>query len=135
VEATNGVKSATNGHPQAIRDLVPVNGPGGAIRLLPVSAVHYLQARADYVRVVADSGRFLIRGQIASFEASWAPFGFVRVHRGYLVNLRRVVELRPHPNGTGIAVLDDGEEVPVSRRKRIELRRMLRTMEAARPGV
>jgi DNA-binding LytR/AlgR family response regulator len=72
---------------------------------------------------------------MASFERGWESFGFVRVHRGYLVNLRRVTELRPHPNGTGIAVLDDGGEVPVSRRKRIELRRMLQTMEAARPGV
>ena len=130
------MESATNGYAQAaIRDLVPVGGHGGVIRLLPVSGVHFLQARGDYVRVVADSGRFLIRGQIAHFEERWAPFGFVRVHRGYLVNLRRVVELRPHPNGTGSAVLADGGEVPVSRRKRIELRRMLRTMEAAKPSV
>jgi DNA-binding LytR/AlgR family response regulator len=136
VEGTNGVESATNGYAQAaIRDLVPVDGRGGAIRLLPVSGVHFLQARGDYVRVVADSGRFLIRGQIAQFEQRWAPFGFIRVHRGYLVNLRRVRELRPHPNGTGVAVLDDGGEVPVSRRRRIELRRTLRTMEAATPGV
>jgi hypothetical protein len=109
----------------AIADLVPVDGRGGGIRLLSRSSVLYLQARADYVRIVADSGRFLVRGRIASFEESWEPFGFIRIHRGYLVNLRRVIELRPHPNGTGIAVLDDGEEVPVSRRKRVELRQIL----------
>jgi two-component system, LytTR family, response regulator len=114
------------GNVPAIEDLVPVDGRGGGIRLLSRSSVLYLQARGDYVRVVADGGRFLVRGRIASFEESWIPFGFVRVHRGYLVNLRRVVELRPHPNGTGIAVLDDGEEVPVSRRKRVELRQTLR---------
>jgi DNA-binding LytR/AlgR family response regulator len=110
----------------AIQDLVPVNGRGGRIRLLSRSSVLYLQARGDYVRIVADSGRFLLRGRIASFEESWEPFGFIRIHRGYLVNMRRVSELRPHPNGTGIAVLDDGEEVPVSRRKHVELRRTLR---------
>jgi two-component system, LytTR family, response regulator len=110
----------------AIQDLVPVDGHRGRIRLLSRSSVLYLQARGDYVRIVADSGRFLVRGRIANFEESWAPFGFIRLHRSYLVNLVRVVELRPRPNGTGIAVLDDGGQVPVSRRKRVELRRALR---------
>jgi DNA-binding LytR/AlgR family response regulator len=128
------MESATNGQP-AVQDLVPVNGTGGAIRLLPRSSILYLRARGDYVRVVSDGGRFLVRRRIASLERGWGPYGFVRVHRGYLVNLRRVRELRPHPNGTGIAILDDGVEVPVSRRRRIELRRTLRTMEAATPGV
>ena len=89
------------------------------------SSVLYLQARGDYVRVVADGGRFLVRGRIADFEQSWAPFGFVRIHRGYLVNLRRALELRPRPGGTAILLLDDGEEVPVARRKRVELRHAL----------
>jgi two-component system, LytTR family, response regulator len=75
--------------------------------------------------VVADRGRFLVRDRIARYERDWTPFGFVRVHRGYLVNLRRVAELRPRPGGTGVALMDDGEEVPVSRRKRVELHRML----------
>ncbi|HKH22828.1 MAG TPA: LytTR family DNA-binding domain-containing protein [Solirubrobacterales bacterium] len=112
-------------HGGAIPDLVPVDGRGGAIRLISRSSVLYLQARGDYVRVVADGGRFLVRGRIADFEQSWAPFGFVRIHRGYLVNLRRALELRPRPGGTAILLLDDGEEVPVARRKRVELRHAL----------
>lgn len=112
-------------HGGAIQDLVPVDGRGGAIRLISRSSVLYLQARGDYVRVVADGGRFLVRGRIADFERDWAPFGFVRIHRGYLVNLRRVLELRPRPGGTAILLLDDGEEVPVARRKRVELRHAL----------
>lgn len=108
-----------------VQDLVPVDGRGGGVRLISRSSVLYLQARGDYVRVVADRGRFLIRKPITSFERSWAPFGFVRIHRGYLVNLRRVVELRPRPGGTSVLSLDDGEEVPVARRKRAELHRIL----------
>jgi two-component system, LytTR family, response regulator LytT len=111
--------------PGGVADLVPVNGHGGGIRLLPRASVLYLQARGDYVRLVADGGRFLIRGRMVSFETRWAEFGFVRVHRGYVVNLRRVVELQPHPDGTATMLLDDGEEVPVARRRRVELRRIL----------
>jgi DNA-binding LytR/AlgR family response regulator len=108
-----------------VDDLVPVRVQGGGVRLLQRGSILYVEACGDYVRIVADSGRFFLRGRITRFEESWGPFGFIRVHRGYLVNLRRVIELRPCPNGTGAALLENREEVPVSRRRRVELRRML----------
>jgi two-component system, LytTR family, response regulator LytT len=123
VQVQNGKRASQE--PGAVADLVPVNGHSGGIRLLPRASVLYLHARGDYVRVVADGGRFLIRGRMVSFESRWAEFGFVRVHRGYVVNLRRVVELQPHPDGTATMLLDDGEEVPVARRRSAELRRIL----------
>ena len=47
------------------------------------------------------------------------------MHRGYVVNLRRVVEVRPLLNGTAMLVLADGSEVPIARRQVGELRRRL----------
>jgi two-component system response regulator LytT len=106
-------------------DVVPVDVPRGGTRLVPRSSILYLRARGDYVRIVADGGRFLLRGRISDIERRWAPFGFVRVHRGYLVNLRRATEVRPGVNGTAVVVFPGGEEVPVARRKLVELRRKL----------
>ncbi len=106
-------------------DVVPVDTPRGGTRLVPRSSILYLRARGDYVRIVADGGRFLLRGRISDIERRWSPFGFLRVHRGYLVNLRRAVEVRPNVNGTAVLVFDGGEEVPVARRKLVELRRTL----------
>ena len=51
--------------------------------------------------------------------------GFVRVHRGFVVNLRRAVEVRPRLNGTAVLVMADGAEVPIARRQVGELRRKL----------
>ena len=68
---------------------------GGGTRLLPRSSVLYLQAHGDYVRVASDEGRYLLRARMAELEERWSGHGFARVHRGYLVNLRRAVEVRP----------------------------------------
>jgi two-component system, LytTR family, response regulator LytT len=101
---------------------------GGATRLVARSSVLYLQAHGDYVRVASADGRFLVRARLSELEERWAPHGFVRVHRGFVVNLRRAVEVRPRLNGTAVLVMADGAEVPIARRQVGELRRKLGVM-------
>lgn len=100
-------------------EVVPVDtARGGGTRLLRRSAIRHLQAHGDYVRVVADDGRFLMRGPIGELERRWPDW--VRAHRAFLVNPARVVELRP-----ASLLLDDGSEVPVARRHAATVRRRL----------
>jgi DNA-binding LytR/AlgR family response regulator len=68
--------------------------------------------------VLSDDGRFLLRGPIGELERRWPDW--LRVHRAFLVNPARVVELRP-----AALVLDDGSEVPVARRNAATVRRRL----------
>jgi len=122
--AAGGVAGA---RPSDDADVVPVdNLRGGGTRLVRRASILYLQAHGDYVRIVADEGRFLLRARLSDLERRWEPFGFVRVHRAYLVNLKRAVELRPQLNGTAALAFADGHEVPISRRQVGELRRRLR---------
>ncbi len=107
-------------------DVLPVDAlRGGATRLLPRSSILFLQAHGDYVRVQSDEGRFLLRARLGELEERWARHGFLRVHRGFVVNLRRAVEVRPRLNGTAVLVMADGAEVPIARRQVGELRRKL----------
>jgi DNA-binding LytR/AlgR family response regulator len=107
--------------------IIPVaHQRGGSTRLVPRSSVLYVKAEGDYVRIVADEGRYLVRGALADIERRWVPYGFVRVHRSYIANLRRAVEVRPELGGGASVVLSDGSEVPVARRQVAELRRRLR---------
>jgi DNA-binding LytR/AlgR family response regulator len=99
---------------------------GGATSLVPRSAILYVQAHGDYVRIVSAESRYLMRGRLSSIERRWQAHGFHRVHRGYVANLRRAVELRPTLNGTAMIVFSDGSEIPVARRQVAELRRRLR---------
>lgn len=109
-------------------DLIAVsNVRDRSVRLLTRSSILYVMAYGDYLRVFADSGRYLTRGTLADIEHRLAPAGFMRVHRQYLANLRRMVEIRPHLNGTAVLVFENGGEVPVARRLVPALRRRMRS--------
>jgi DNA-binding LytR/AlgR family response regulator len=110
----------------AISDILPVDQVRGAgMRLLHRSEILFFQSYGDYVRVVSDHGRFLLRGRLAEIEQRWSPHGFLRVHRGYVANMHRASEVRPAPNGTATIVFADGIEVPVARRHVAGLRGQL----------
>ena len=99
-------------------DLVAVASPrGGAIHLLSRSSILYVQSHGDYVRVVSDEGRHLLRATLSEIERRWQPFGFVRVHRQYVANLRLAHEVRPRPGGTAVLIFGGERAVPVARRQ------------------
>ncbi len=112
--------------PEGDDEIVPVDSlAAGTTRLVERSSILYLCANGDYVRVVTADGRFLMRGSLSEVARRWEPLGFVRVHRQYVVNLRRATEIRPHLNGTASLIFPGGGEVPVSRREVADLRRRL----------
>lgn len=107
-------------------EVVPVDPPrGGGKRLLGRESILYLQAHGDYVRVVSDEGRFLLHARLSTLAQRWSSHGFVQVHRGFVVNLRRAVEVRPQLNGTAVVVMADGTTVPIARRQVSKLHRRL----------
>jgi DNA-binding LytR/AlgR family response regulator len=88
---------------------------GGVTRYVRRSEVVYVEAQRDYVRLCTRTGGHLVRVPLANLEERWAPVGFLRVHRRYLVNSTYVEGLR---SSAGIVSVDLGEHqsVPVSRR-------------------
>ena len=88
---------------------------GGVTRYVRRSDVVYVEAQRDYVRLCTRTGGHLVRVPLASLEERWAPLGFLRVHRRYLVNAAYVEALR---TSAGMVSVDLGAEqsVPVSRR-------------------
>ena len=115
------------GRPPSEHDMVAAaSSRNGSIRLVPRSEILYAQAHGDFVRIVTGEGRYLLRTTLAELEQRWEPFGFVRVHRGFVANLKQAVELRPLLGGTAELVLPGEEMVPVARRHVAELRERLR---------
>jgi DNA-binding LytR/AlgR family response regulator len=126
VEALGRVREARgDAASRATDDVVPLPTLRGGTRLVPRESILFLQADGDYVRVICDDERFLMRGRVSDLGRRWRPHGFVQVHRGYVANLRRAVEVRPHVNGTATLAFPDGREIPVARRKVSELRKEL----------
>lgn len=123
----------------AARTVAPVNGDArdsdvvavdnvrsGTTRLISRSSILYVQSHGDFVRVVSEDGRYLIRTTLTEVERRWEPHGFVRVHRQYVANLSKAIEFRPQFGGTAELAFADGQTIPVARRHVAELGRRLR---------
>jgi DNA-binding LytR/AlgR family response regulator len=98
---------------------------GGSTRLINRGTILYVQSHGDFVRIVTDDGRFLLRNTLNDIERRWEPFDFIRVHRQYLANLARAVELRPLLGGTAELAFADGQVIPVARRHVADLAKRL----------
>jgi DNA-binding LytR/AlgR family response regulator len=128
VEASSAAVERHDRHPPAVADdemIAVANLHGGSTRLLARSTVEYVQSYGDFVRIVTSDGRYLLRTTLSEIERRWEPFGFVRVHRQYVANLRAATELRPLIGGTAELTFSGGQTIPVARRQTAELGRRL----------
>ncbi len=123
--AANGPSAAGGAGAQDSEMIAVACARGGATRLISRHQVLYVQSNGDFVRIVTDDGRYLLRATLAEIERRWDPHGFVRVHRQYVANLRRAVELRPLLGGTAELAFGDGQSIPIARRQVNELGRRL----------
>lgn len=58
---------------------------GKDVRLL-LSEIKYFEADSNYLKIFADSGEYRFRSTMAAVENSFASQGFIRIHKGFLVN-------------------------------------------------
>jgi DNA-binding LytR/AlgR family response regulator len=99
----------------------------GRTRLIPRDHVRWVEAEGDYVRLhTTDGSAYLVRMPISHLEERWEAYGFIRIHRSYLVPFRNITEFSV-TNGVH-AVTVDGHSLPVSRRHVRDVRdRILRS--------
>jgi DNA-binding LytR/AlgR family response regulator len=108
-----------NGHPDSL-DALPVDLPGRTM-LVARAEVEWVESAGDYIRLHTFEGAsHLVRLPMATLEEQWAPHGFARIHRSYLVSLRAVRELRADGGQTMVRI--GAHDLPVSRRHLRELR-------------
>jgi DNA-binding LytR/AlgR family response regulator len=120
----NGRRARSSGAGES--EMVAVSAArGGSTRLINRGSVLYVQSHGDFVRIVAEDGRFLLRNTLNEIERRWEPFDFVRVHRQYVANLARAVELRPLLGGTAELAFADDQVIPVARRHVADLAKRL----------
>jgi len=75
------------------------------------------ESDGNYTRFhLADGERVLASRTLKEFEGQLAAFGFMRVHLSHVVNMAQV-KMYLHRDG-GTLLLRDGQEVPVSDRRR-----------------
>jgi two-component system, LytTR family, response regulator len=93
--------------------------------VIAISEIDWVEAQDYCVLVHIARTSYLLRDSIRRLEPRLAAHGFIRVHRSALVNLARVRELRRPTQRDWYLILDDGTELPVSRRLRPEIQRQV----------
>lgn len=88
---------------------------GARVQVIPVGKLDYAEAQDDYVSLRSDGRAWLKQQTISSLEAALDPRRFLRLHRGYLVNVDRISRIDANTKDTWVAVLTDGVKIPVSR--------------------
>ena len=97
---------------------------GDRSTVIAVGDIDWIEAQ-DYCAAVHVGGAVhVVRHSLAALEAELDPARFVRVHRNAMVNLARIRELH-HGAGELVVVLHSGVRLPVSRRRREAVERLL----------
>ena len=83
---------------------------------LPYSDIVYVRSESNYSNIVPEAPRstLLVSKSLSHFEPDLVQQGFMRVHRSYIVNLRKV-EAYLKAN-RGFLRMTDGAEIPNSSR-------------------
>ncbi len=88
---------------------------GGSIEVVPVQRIDYIEAQDDYVHVFARGEKYVKQQTLTELEQVLDGTRFVRVHRGYIVNLESLARVEPYAKDSRVVVLKDGSRIPVSR--------------------
>lgn len=87
----------------------------GRFLRVPVAEIERIEAERDYVRLYWEGRTLLHRVTMSHLEQQLDPNVMLRVHRSAFVNWDRLKAVRRDANGRLMAVLESGDEVPVSR--------------------
>jgi len=97
----------------------------GTVRVFRASEIARFRAADKYTLFAIEGTEHVIDESLSALEGRLSAWGFLRVHRGELLQLARIRGVQGR--GPDVeAELDDGQRVPVSRRRLPALRRRLR---------
>lgn len=97
----------------------------GRVAVLPAERIDYVEARGDYAVFHLGGARYDKQQPLAELEELLDPRHFVRIHRSYLLNLKRLERLELYAKDSRVAILRDGTRLPVSRAGHARLKERL----------
>ena len=74
--------------------------------------IRWVEAMGDYVKVVTKNKNYMVLSTMKSFLDKLPENQFIRIHKSYIVNLKKVI------NYTARNVNTDGEVLPLSRKQK-----------------
>lgn len=98
---------------------------GSQVHVIPIEKIDYFEAQDDYVAIKTEGRTHLKKQKLGDLEACLEPGRFVRIHRGYILNIERLAAVELYAKDSRVAVLADGTKLPVSRAGHVRLKELL----------
>jgi DNA-binding LytR/AlgR family response regulator len=93
----------------------------GRLQRVSMEDIDYAEANADYINLVAGEAKFVVHSSMKNIETKLPTRNFVRVHRGYIVNLNKIRTLEENTLYMNIK----GLTIPIGRLYKEQLMRRL----------
>lgn len=94
------------------------------IQIIPITNVMYMEADAPYTNIFLSSGAKVFSSEpIGHFDQKLESYGFIRIHKSLLVNIRAIERYQKEGNGT--LLLKGGQELKMARGKKQKLMEVL----------
>jgi len=88
---------------------------GERYEFVPVESIDWIEAANNYVLLHCGSKQHLLGETMTSLEGRLDPAKFARIHRGRMVNVRKIVALHPLFSGTYALELQSGVRITTGR--------------------
>ncbi len=96
------------------------------IEFMEVGNIIHCEAEGNYTVIyLTDKSRCVATGKIKEFEELLQGYSFVRVHKSHLINVQYIRKFLKKEGG--YFVMQDNQEIPVARRKKEEVMKILST--------
>ena len=97
------------------------------IVLLYSRDIAWIQSKGNWICIHSQAGDYDHRMTMAELEMQLDPNIFLRIHRNAIVNMNHVSEFTLPRTGNAFVHLRNGKALPISRARRHEVRRYLRS--------
>lgn len=91
-----------------------------------VSDIYYIEAVDDRVFVYLEEAVYEIKSKLYEFEEKYMGIQFFRCSKQNIINLLKVINIKPAMNGRFLAELSNGEEVIISRKYVSDFRKKIK---------
>ncbi len=97
-----------------------------AINIIPIDEIMYIEAQDDYVMVYSIVGKFLKQKTMKYYEDHLDQNLFVRIHRSYIVPVKRIKRIELAEKNSYQVRLEDNIKLPVSKSGYDKLKEILK---------
>lgn len=126
IRKTNFIEDIDNAINHFLNDIYPAEQKINYLKikaetetyLINIDEIEYVEASHNYqlIHLIGKEKPLKIRQLLSSLEKQLKPFGFIRIHKGFLVNYRTIERF-----GSGNVILTSQKTLPLSRANRTQI--------------